>query len=57
MTCGSLTPCQQLQDNRLPGTARYSAVAFSIGSKAYIGFGYDGQHRNNLWEFNPGEGK
>jgi N-acetylneuraminic acid mutarotase len=40
-----------------PGTARYSAVAFSVGSKAYIGFGYDGQHRNDLWEFNPGEGK
>ena len=40
-----------------PGTARYSAIAFSVGSKAYIGFGYDGQHRNDLWEFNPGEGK
>ena len=37
-----------------PGSARYSAVAFSIGSKAYIGFGYDGGHRRDLWEFSPG---
>ncbi|MCU0378502.1 MAG: IPT/TIG domain-containing protein [Bacteroidales bacterium] len=36
-----------------PGTARYSAVAFTVGSKAYIGFGYDGQHRNDIWEFSP----
>ena len=36
-----------------PGSARYSAVAFSVGSKAYVGFGYDGQPRNDLWEFSP----
>ena len=42
---------RRLED--FPGTARYSAVAFSVGSKAYIGFGYDGEHRNDLWEFRP----
>lgn len=36
-----------------PGSARYSAVAFTIGSKGYIGFGFDGQHRKDLWEFTP----
>jgi len=36
-----------------PGSARYSAVAFSVGPKAYIGFGFDGQHRKDLWEFSP----
>lgn len=42
---------RRLED--FPGTARYSAVAFTVGSKAYIGFGYDGQHRKDLWEFSP----
>jgi len=42
---------RRLED--FPGTARYSAVAFSVGSKAYIGLGYDGQHRKDIWEFNP----
>lgn len=37
-----------------PGTARYSAVAFTIGQKAYIGLGYDGNHKSDFWEFSPG---
>src|SRR6476620_4310173 len=35
------------------GTARYAAVGFSIGSKGYIGTGYDGSDRNDFWEYNP----
>lgn len=37
-------------------TARYNAVAFSIGSKGYVGTGYDGTYFcNDLWEYNPGD--
>lgn len=36
------------------GTARYNAVAFAIGSKAYIGTGYDGdKYNSDFWEFDP----
>ena len=37
-----------------PGAARYSAIAFTIGNKAYIGVGYDGTFKSDLWEFSPG---
>jgi hypothetical protein len=32
---------------------RYSAVSFSIGSKGYIGTGYDGAYKNDFWEYDP----
>lgn len=36
----------------LPGAARSSAVAFSIGTKGYVGTGYDGSVRlNDFWEY------
>ena len=36
------------------GTARYSAVGFSIGSRGYIGTGYDGSaFKKDFWEYNP----
>ncbi len=35
------------------GAARGYAVSFSIGSKGYIGTGYDGANKNDLWEYNP----
>jgi N-acetylneuraminic acid mutarotase len=39
------------------GTARYNAVAFSIGSKAYVGTGYDGdKYNSDFWEFDVNEG-
>jgi N-acetylneuraminic acid mutarotase len=42
----------QLSD--FAGTARYNAVAFAIGSKGYVGTGYDGNNYNNdFWEYNP----
>ena len=31
------------------GTARVDAVGFSIGSKGYIGTGYDGTNKNDYW--------
>src|ERR1035437_7222403 len=34
-------------------TARYSAVGFSIGTKGYIGTGYDGSLKNDFWEYDP----
>jgi len=35
------------------GTARYGAVAFSLGSKGYISTGYDGNTLKDLWEYDP----
>ena len=35
------------------GTARYGAVGFSIGSKGYIGTGYDGSYIKDFWEYDP----
>ena len=35
------------------GTARVGAIGFSIGSKGYLGTGYDGALRNDFWEYNP----
>ncbi len=37
------------------GTARYNAIGFSIGSKGYIGTGYDGdEYNSDFWEYDPG---
>jgi len=36
------------------GSARYGAVGLSIGSKGYIGTGYDGANKKDFWEYNPG---
>jgi N-acetylneuraminic acid mutarotase len=36
------------------GVPRADAVAFTIGSKAYVGTGFDGSDRlNDFWEYNP----
>lgn len=37
------------------GTPRYNAIAFTIGSKAYVGTGYDREKKYNsdFWEFDP----
>jgi len=35
------------------GSARNSAVGFSIGSKGYIGTGYDGSYCKDFWEYDP----
>lgn len=44
------------QLNDFGGTARYNAVAFTIGSKAYVGTGNDGSNYNgDFWEYNPDE--
>ncbi|MEP7171326.1 MAG: kelch repeat-containing protein, partial [Bacteroidota bacterium] len=32
---------------------RYDASAFSIGSKGYIGMGYNGNYKNDFWEYRP----
>ncbi|RYU94236.1 Kelch repeat-containing protein [Emticicia agri] len=38
----------------LGGSTRQSAVGFTIGSKGYIGTGYDaGTYKADLWEYNP----
>jgi N-acetylneuraminic acid mutarotase len=40
---------------KFPGGKRVEAVAFSIGSKGYVGTGLDGdnQFRKDFWEYNP----
>ncbi len=36
------------------GTARYNAIAFSIGDRGYVGTGYDGdQYNSDFWEYDP----
>jgi N-acetylneuraminic acid mutarotase len=36
------------------GTARFDAISFTLGSKAYVGTGYDGdKYNSDFWEFNP----
>ena len=58
-TCGlKVTGTTSSSDNwqskaNFGGTARYGAVAFSIGNKGYIGTGYDGSYKNDFWEFDP----
>jgi N-acetylneuraminic acid mutarotase len=36
-----------------PGVVRYGAVAFAIGSKGYLGFGYDGVFLKDFYEYDP----
>ncbi|HEX5167940.1 MAG TPA: galactose oxidase [Cyclobacteriaceae bacterium] len=44
----------QLSD--FEGSARYNSVAFTVGSKAYIGTGYDGiTYNSDFWEFDPAQ--
>src|SRR3972149_4634935 len=33
------------------GTGRYPATGFSMGTKGYIGTGYDGSYRKDFWEW------
>jgi hypothetical protein len=35
------------------GSARLGATGFAIGTKGYIGTGYDGGYKNDFWEFDP----
>jgi N-acetylneuraminic acid mutarotase len=39
--------------NPFPGTARYDAIAFTIGANAYISCGYDDNFLKDLWKYNP----
>jgi N-acetylneuraminic acid mutarotase len=42
------------QKNNVPGNPRNQAVGFSIGSKGYIGTGYNNRtYFNDFWEYNP----
>ena len=48
------TPDTWTQKADFGGGVLDSAVGFSIGSKGYIGPGWDGvDHTNSLWEYNP----
>jgi len=37
------------------GTARRNAIAVSIGSKIYVGFGNDGSGCKDLWRYDPSD--
>jgi hypothetical protein len=41
------------QKANLVGTARFAAIGFSIGSKGYIGTGFDGSYSKDFWEYDP----
>lgn len=42
---------QQVAD--FGGSARYGAVAFSIGGRGYVGTGYDGNYLKDFWRYDP----
>lgn len=45
---------QWTQLNNFSGIARYNAVGFSIGERAYVGTGNDGSnYLGDFWEYNP----
>src|SRR5678809_381391 len=35
------------------GSARYAACSFAIGTKGYLGTGFDGAIRKDFWEYDP----
>jgi len=37
------------------GTARYSAVAFSLGNYGYIGTGFDGNYKKDFYKYDPSD--
>ena len=42
------------QKASMPGTARNSAVAFTVNGKGYLGTGYDGEnYLKDFWEYDP----
>lgn len=43
-----------VSESDFEGVPRSDAVGFSIGSKGYVGTGYDGENRlNDFWEYDP----
>jgi N-acetylneuraminic acid mutarotase len=43
-----------VEESDFDGVPRSDAVGFSIGSKGYVGTGYDGETRlNDFWEYDP----
>jgi hypothetical protein len=50
-------PAKWNQLNDVSSTGRQAAVGFAIGSKGYIGTGYNGSnYLNDFWEFDPSTG-
>ncbi|MBK6821258.1 MAG: hypothetical protein IPG85_17330 [Bacteroidetes bacterium] len=35
------------------GGARLGAVGFAMNNEGYIGTGYDGTYKRDLWKYNP----
>ncbi|TAL62067.1 MAG: T9SS type B sorting domain-containing protein [Bacteroidetes bacterium] len=42
-----------VQKASLPASGRLTAVAFSIGTKGYLGLGYGGGYHSDFWEYDP----
>jgi len=42
-----------VQKASFPGSARFTAVAFSIGANGYVGTGYNGTLFRDFWAYNP----
>ena len=47
------TPNTWTQKTDFGGAARYAAVGFSIGSKGYIGTGWNSSYKKDFWEYDP----
>ncbi len=48
---GPMGSWTQIED--FPGTARYSAVAFGIQNKGFVGTGYDDNRLKDFWQYDP----
>lgn len=42
-----------LSKTSLTGESRQGAIAFSINGKGYLGLGYNGSYKKDLWEYDP----
>ena len=42
-----------LPKTSLTGESRQGAIAFSINGKGYLGLGYNGSYKKDLWEYDP----
>ena len=43
----------ETQKSDFGGSARFWAIGLSIGSKGYIGLGYDTTYKSDFWEYDP----
>jgi N-acetylneuraminic acid mutarotase len=56
ITSTDTLPSTWVQKQNFGGAGRMGAVGFSIGTKGYMGTGYNGVALNDFWEYDPATG-